>query len=73
MENILFNFVGALILLITLLYISYTDINKRYSSQLENYTQIMAKIVSSNFLQKDMILDLVGKQLEQYIDKNKKS
>lgn len=56
-------FVGALILLITLLYISYTDISKRYSSQLEHYTQIIAKTVSSNFLQKDMILNLVGKQL----------
>ncbi|MFT5659713.1 MAG: diguanylate cyclase (GGDEF)-like protein [Sulfurimonas sp.] len=56
-------FFGGLSLLISLLYVSFNDINIRYHTQIKHYTEILSGSVNADFLQKDMILDIVGKQL----------
>ena len=56
-------FFTGLFLLIYLLYVSFNDINNKYHTQMEHYTEILSRSVNADFLQKDTILDIVGKQL----------
>jgi len=56
-------FLGAIFLLIALLYVRYTEIIQRHHTQIKHYTEILSKSVHADFLQKDMVLDIVGKQL----------
>ena len=54
---------GAILLLIMILYFNYKSIIDRHHTQIQHYTEIMAKSVGADFLQEDMTLGLVGKQL----------
>ena len=56
-------FIGAFILVSSLLYNNYINLNKRYHVQTHHYTEIIAKTVNSSFLHNEMILDVVGRQL----------
>ena len=67
-------FSGGLFLLVSLLYFSYNNIDNRYHTQLEHYTEILSRSVNADFLQKEMILDIIGKQLfnnKSYTDTKK--
>ncbi len=67
-------FVGSLFLLMSLLYLSFKDINNRNHTEIEHYTEILSSSVNADFLQKDTILDIIGKQLlsnENYTDTKK--
>ncbi|WP_294964507.1 EAL domain-containing protein [Sulfurimonas sp.] len=50
-------------LVLTLLYVNYNEINDRYHIQIQHYTELLSKSVNSDFLQKDMVLGIIGKQL----------
>jgi diguanylate cyclase (GGDEF)-like protein len=50
-------------LVLTLLYVNYNEINDRYHIQTQHYTELLSKSVNADFLQKDMVLGIIGKQL----------
>jgi diguanylate cyclase (GGDEF)-like protein len=54
---------GGVFLVISLLYVNFNDINNRYHTQMQHYTEILSKSVNADFLQKDMVLGIIGKQL----------
>lgn len=54
---------GGVLLVISLLYVNFNDINNRYHTQMQHYTEILSKSVNADFLQKDMLLEIIGKQL----------
>ncbi len=55
--------IGAILLLLMLLYFNYKSIVDRHHIQIQHYTEIMSKSVNADFLQEEMILTLVGEQL----------
>ena len=60
--------------LFILLYFVYININDRHESELQHYTEIISKTVSSTFSQKNLILNILGEQLlinDNYKDKKK--
>jgi len=62
----------AVLLLVTFLYFNYKEINERHSTQIEYYTQIVAKSIEADFMQKDMLLSAVGERLfREYKDSSK--
>jgi len=67
-------FTGAIILIITLLYHRFYDVQDRYHAQIRHYTEIISKTIHSDLLQKDMLLEIIGKQLldkDNYKNKQK--
>jgi diguanylate cyclase (GGDEF)-like protein len=66
--------IAAILLLAALLYFSYKEINERHCTQVEYYTQMVAKSIEADFMQKDMLLSIVGERLfkEYSSDSNEK-
>ncbi|EHP31095.1 diguanylate cyclase/phosphodiesterase (GGDEF & EAL domains) with PAS/PAC sensor(s) [Sulfurimonas gotlandica GD1] len=62
---------GALLLLIALLYLSYTNVKDRHLTSAEHHTEIISRSVNADFLQEDIILGIVGEQL--FKDENYKN
>ncbi|MCK9491205.1 MAG: EAL domain-containing protein [Sulfurimonas sp.] len=53
----------ATLFLVTLLYFNYKGIKERYTTQVEYYTQIVAQSIEADFMQKDMLLSVVGESI----------
>lgn len=54
---------GTLIAVAIVLYSSYQNILQRHHSSIEHYVEIIANTISNDFSQKNMLLDIVGRQL----------
>lgn len=55
--------VVAILLLSTILYYNYKEISQRHSTQMEYYTQIVAKSIEADFMQKETLLSVVGRRV----------
>ncbi len=55
--------IASLCLVITLLYFRYHSIKDRYLTQVEHYSQMVTKTIHSDFLQEEMVLEMVGRQV----------
>ena len=55
--------IGTTVLITSLLYASYNHIKDRHHSQIQHFTEIIHKTIDADFSQKEIILDIIGKQL----------
>ncbi|EQB40400.1 hypothetical protein M947_00965 [Sulfurimonas hongkongensis] len=65
--------VVAISLLVAFLYFNYKEINERHSTQVEYYTQIVANSIEVDFMQKEVLLSVIGERVFREYKSNSKA